>query len=160
MLLSEPADARLAPTVSVENVPISFKQLPSGCFLVGGGWPAEVDFAGHSCRVRDDSVRGSWSVASSVFPVLGTLRLLDSWCGLEAMSFDGVPLIGPLAGAEHVYVATGFSGHGFQLAPAVGRAVADDLAGRTVPELAELEAARMVDFPAEQVLAFRSNADG
>jgi sarcosine oxidase subunit beta len=158
MLLSEPADARLAPTVSVENVAISFKQLPSGSFLVGGGWPAEVDFAGHTCGVRDDSVRGSWSVASSLFPVLRDLRLLDRWCGLEAMSFDGLPLIGHLSGTEHVYVATGFSGHGFQLAPAVGRAVADDLAGRTVPELVELAAARMVDFPAKEVVAFRSKA--
>jgi sarcosine oxidase subunit beta len=159
MLLSEPAEAQLAPTVGVENVPISFKQLPSGSFLVGGGWPAEVDVADNACRVRDDSVRGSWSVASSIFPVLGTLKLLDRWCGIEAISFDGVPFIGPLAGAEHLYVATGFSGHGFQLAPAVGRAVADDLAGRTVPELAKLAATRMADFPAEQVVAFRSNTD-
>jgi glycine/D-amino acid oxidase-like deaminating enzyme len=39
-------------------------------------------------------------------------------------------------------VSVGFSGHGFQLSPAIGRALADQLAGKPVPELERLSAAR------------------
>jgi sarcosine oxidase subunit beta len=41
------------------------------------------------------------------------------------MTPDAHPIIGPVA--EGVYVAAGFSGHGFMQAPAVGAAVAEEL---------------------------------
>jgi glycine/D-amino acid oxidase-like deaminating enzyme len=41
-------------------------------------------------------------------------------------------------------VATGFSGHGFAIAPAIGRALADQLAGKPVPELDGLRPDRTV----------------
>jgi sarcosine oxidase subunit beta len=37
---------------------------------------------------------------------------------------DWQPAIGAVPGADGVYVAAGFSGHGFKLAPAVGAALA------------------------------------
>ena len=54
---------------------------------------------------------------------------------MEAFTPDGVPLIGRWPERANVYLAAGFCGHGFQLAPAVGRAVAADLLGEEVPEL-------------------------
>jgi sarcosine oxidase, subunit beta len=50
-----------------------------------------------------------------------------AWAGLYDMTPDAHPIIGPLGGA--VYVAAGFSGHGFMQSPAVGRAVAEELLG-------------------------------
>jgi sarcosine oxidase subunit beta len=41
------------------------------------------------------------------------------------MTPDAHPIIGPLR--DGVYVAAGFSGHGFMQSPAVGRAVAEEL---------------------------------
>src|SRR5216683_3252209 len=41
------------------------------------------------------------------------------------------PLLGPWPWVDGLYLAVGFSGHGLKLAPAVGEAVADELAGRT-----------------------------
>jgi glycine/D-amino acid oxidase-like deaminating enzyme len=44
--------------------------------------------------------------------------------------------------------------HGFAIAPAVGRAVADQLAGRPTPELDGLSPKRMASFDAGAVAAF------
>jgi sarcosine oxidase subunit beta len=47
-------------------------------------------------------------------------------CGaLYTVTPDAHPVIGPLPGAEGALLVTGFSGHGFKLAPAVGRGVAE-----------------------------------
>ena len=142
MLRSDPGEPVLGPTVGSESRPISFKQLPSGAFYIGGGWPADVDVAGHTCEVREASVRGSWATACELFPVLRERRIDDRLCGLEGVSIDGVPIIGPLPGAGAVYVAAGFSGHGFQISPAVGEAVAQDLLGRSPSALAGLRPSR------------------
>lgn len=54
-----------------------------------------------------------------------------SWSGVYDVTPDWQPAIGPVPGAEGVYVAAGFSGHGFKLAPAVGLALAGRVAGAT-----------------------------
>ena len=41
-----------------------------------------------------------------------------------------MPIIGPADGLEGFYTIAGFSGHGFQHAPAAGRILADVIAGR------------------------------
>jgi len=45
---------------------------------------------------------------------------------------DAQALIGPVPGVADLYVASGFSGHGFKLAPSVGAGVAQMLAGEPV----------------------------
>ncbi|MDQ3810322.1 MAG: FAD-binding oxidoreductase [Chloroflexota bacterium] len=162
MLLTTPAAPQLAPTVTAVGRELSLKQLASGEFFIGGGWPAEIQDDGERlfCQVRDESVRGSWAVATAVVPVVAEHRIARSWCGLEAQAFDGVPLIGPAPDFEGLYLAVGFSGHGFQIAPAVGRTVADALLGRSAPELDGLAAARMAGFDPAAVAAFRADTTG
>ncbi|MBV9172380.1 MAG: FAD-binding oxidoreductase [Chloroflexi bacterium] len=144
MLLTTPAPAMLAPTVTASGRALSLKQLPSGEYFIGGGWPSDVleDAEGVACRVRQESVAGSWAVATAVVPAVGSTSIAQSWCGVEAEAVDGVPLIGPAPGYEGLYLAVGFSGHGFQISPAVGRAVADALAGKATLELEELSPGR------------------
>ena len=158
MLLTSPAPPQLAPTVTAVGRPLSLKQLPSGEFFIGGGWPSDIVETGESltCRVRDESVAGSWAVATAVVPAVGSTRVTRSWCGLEAECFDGVPLIGPVPESAGLYLAVGFSGHGFQIAPAVGWAVAAALAGQSPPELADLTPARWATFDPAALAAFRS----
>lgn len=136
MLLTQAAQPRLRPTVTAPR--LSLKQLPSGAFFIGGGWPGRQKSDG-TCEVLPESVEGSWRTAVGVYPPLDRLELAESWCGLEALTPDGVPLIGRLGHREGAYIAAGFCGHGFQLAPAVGRAVAADLLGDDVPELAPFD---------------------
>jgi sarcosine oxidase subunit beta len=65
-------------------------------------------------------------------PLLEDAEILRGWGGLYAITPDDNPIIGPLPGADGLFCAIGFSGHGFQQAPTVGRILADlILDGRT-----------------------------
>ena len=48
-----------------------------------------------------------------------------AWSGIYDVTPDWEPVIGPVPGAPDVFVAAGFSGHGFKLAPAVGLTIAE-----------------------------------
>jgi sarcosine oxidase subunit beta len=110
---------------------------------------------GLACRLRSDSVAGSWAVASEIVASVAEQRVEQQWGGLEAQSVDGVPFIGPAPGLDGLFLAVGFSGHGFQLSPAVGRAVADLVGGARVPELEPVSTRRIRHFDAAVVDAFK-----
>jgi glycine/D-amino acid oxidase-like deaminating enzyme len=48
-----------------------------------------------------------------------------AWTGIYDVTPDWEPVIDRVPGTERVYVAAGFSGHGFKLAPAVGLSIAE-----------------------------------
>ncbi len=147
MVLSTPAERQaLQPVVSAVSRALSLKQLNDGSFLLGGGWPGDVAADGRSYRLRQESIKGNWKTACEVLPAVGQQAIARAWCGLEAESIDDLPFIGPIDGLDGLTVAVGFSGHGFALAPAVGRVVAEQLAGGAAPELEGLEAGRMKGF--------------
>ncbi len=47
------------------------------------------------------------------------------YSGLYTLSPDSHPMLGRAPGLENLYLAAGFSGHGFKLSPAVGRGIAE-----------------------------------
>ncbi len=70
--------------------------------------------------------------AVRVFPALEDAAIEHSWVGLYEMTPDRHPILGPAPGVEGLYLANGFSGHGFQHAPIVGRLLAEMVVeGRT-----------------------------
>lgn len=148
------APGLLRPVLSAVERALSLKQLSTGEFLLGGGWPGDSTPDRQSYALRQASLDGNWAAACGLLPVVGGQRIERAWCGLEAESFDGLPFIGPVPGLQGLVLALGFSGHGFALSPAVGRCVADLLAGKTVPELALLEAGRIGEFDAVEVVSF------
>ncbi len=159
MILSTPAPPGiLRPVLSAVGRRLSLKQLIDGAFLLGGGWLGDVAPGRRSYKVRPQNVQGNWMAACELLPAVGEQRIAKTWCGLEAQSFDGIPFIGAAPGIEGLTLATGFSGHGFAIAPAVGRCVADQLAGQATPELAGLSPARMRNFDPAQVDAFITEA--
>ncbi|MGZ4355059.1 MAG: NAD(P)/FAD-dependent oxidoreductase [Gaiellaceae bacterium] len=58
------------------------------------------------------------------FPGLAGGHWRGAWSGVYDVTPDWQPAIGGVPGADGVYVAAGFSGHGFKLAPAVAVALA------------------------------------
>lgn len=143
MLLSMPQRPALDPTITATNRALSLKQLRTGAFMIGGGWPGEIDEQAHTCRTTQESIDGNWAVAAAIVPALAPMRPATSWCGLEGDAFDGVPLIGSVPRMQGLYLAAGFSGHGFQLSPAVGEAVAQAILTKHEPaSLRELNPAR------------------
>jgi sarcosine oxidase subunit beta len=88
------------------------------------------------------------------YPSAADAPVVRAWAGLYDMTPDAHPLIG-WAGND-VYVACGFSGHGFMQSPAVGSAVAHELLGlEPAVELAPYRLERFADgavFPEQAVL--------
>jgi sarcosine oxidase subunit beta len=63
--------------------------------------------------------------AIAVFPPLEEAAVEHSWVGLYEMTSDRHPIIGEAPGVGGFYLANGFSGHGFQHAPVVGKLLAE-----------------------------------
>jgi sarcosine oxidase subunit beta len=137
MLLTDPVAPALTPVVGGFGRPLSLKQLDDGAYLIGGGWPARVvDEPANKLEVLEESVRGSLAVAREVYPALGSPPLARSWAGLEAFMPDELPVLGPVPGVEGLFLAAGFSGHGFALSPVVGDILARlTLGGDARPDL-------------------------
>lgn len=134
MVLSMPSRRVLEPTITATGRALSLKQLVTGAFLIGGGWPVAVDENAHTCKTIRENIEASWDTALAVVPELAATMPSTAWGGLESDADDGVPLIGPAKSVKGLYLAVGFSGHGFQLAPAIGDAVAQAIRSGTQPE--------------------------
>lgn len=67
-----------------------------------------------------------WPAVAHRIPAFDRLRLLDTWAGhYEVNTLDHNAIIGPHPTVENFVLANGFSGHGLQQAPAVGRGIAE-----------------------------------
>ena len=57
------------------------------------------------------------------------MKVLRQWAGCYDLTPDANPIVGPVDGVEHFYQASGFMGHGFMMAPVVGKLMAELVAG-------------------------------
>ncbi len=155
MLLSDVAEQQLAPTVTAVGRNLSLKQTPSGEFMIGGRWIAAPAPRGIDSTCIDAHVARQWSGAAAILPALRARRLAQAWSGVEAQSIDSLPFIGrtDIAG---LYLATGFSNHGFQISPQIGALVASDILGERQPLLAPFDPHRHRGAAAETIAAFLS----
>jgi FAD-dependent oxidoreductase domain-containing protein 1 len=77
-------------------------------------------------RLFDDFI---WPELAAVVPAFESVRLLDAWAGhYEVNTVDHNAVIGPHPELPDFLFANGFSGHGLQQAPAVGRGLAELIA--------------------------------
>ena len=63
------------------------------------------------------------------FPSFADAGLASSWTGVYDVTPDWNPVLGGVPDVPGLVVAYGFSGHGFKLSPAVGRALAQEVLG-------------------------------
>ncbi|WP_297489870.1 FAD-binding oxidoreductase [Thermococcus sp.] len=70
-----------------------------------------------------DFLRGALRYALMMAPPLKYAHVIRQWAGFYAKTPDRNPAIGKLL--NNFYIAAGFSGHGFMMAPAVAQAVAE-----------------------------------
>ncbi|ASJ07796.1 sarcosine oxidase subunit beta [Thermococcus siculi] len=73
-----------------------------------------------------DFLRGVLRYATMIAPPLKYAHIVRQWAGFYAKTPDKNPAIGRLL--DNFYIAAGFSGHGFMMAPAVAQAVAELMA--------------------------------
>jgi glycine/D-amino acid oxidase-like deaminating enzyme len=63
------------------------------------------------------------------FPELKEVEIAEAWAGMIDVTPDAVPVLGEDHRIKGLYLATGLSAHGFGIGPAIGRIMADLLAG-------------------------------
>jgi hypothetical protein len=72
-----------------------------------------------------------WPELAAFVPAFDRLRFRRGWAGLYAVNtLDGNAILGEWPELSGFYLANGFSGHGLQQAPAVGRFLAERILGR------------------------------
>jgi glycine/D-amino acid oxidase-like deaminating enzyme len=145
-------DTRIKP-----DNPLPLTVLPSGLYfrtetggtlLLGKSMPDDpegYDFTWDDKRFTEIL----WPELADFAPAFDTLKLIRGWAGLYAVNtLDGNAILGPWPEISGLLLANGFSGHGLQQAPAVGRYMAELVTG----------AAHRLDlsiFSAERILSGR-----
>jgi sarcosine oxidase subunit beta len=60
-------------------------------------------------------------------PAFADLRIVESWSCYYEMTPDDHPIVGAVPGVSGLFIAAGFSGHGFMHAPATGQLVVEEM---------------------------------
>ncbi|MEM7491093.1 MAG: FAD-binding oxidoreductase, partial [Pseudomonadota bacterium] len=108
---------------------------PSGVHVRSDGhWYMAGATPAHDPAVAPDDFAGDWSLwEERVWPALAAripafedLRLRQSWVGhYDLNTFDANAIVGPHPRLDGFHVLNGFSGHGLQQSPALGRGLAE-----------------------------------
>ena len=88
--------------------------------------------------------------AVKILPALEGAGLASTWTGLYEMSPDHDAILGPVEGLDGLLLAGGFSGHGFQHAPIVGKVLAEIATG--APPTVDIRSLRLERFAAGEAL--------
>ncbi len=96
-------------------------------FICGFSPPAHLDFDEPGLEVEypafDDFV---WPALAARVPAFEAIRMKGAWAGYYEMNtFDHNAVLGLHPACGNLYFAAGFSGHGLQQSPAVGRGIAE-----------------------------------
>jgi glycine/D-amino acid oxidase-like deaminating enzyme len=119
--------------VSIPNCPLVID--PSGLwfraerdrFLCGPPASSDPDVAPDDFEVDlalFESV--AWPVLAHRVPAFEAVRMTSAWAGhYDYNTFDQNAFVGPVPGIPNFLLASGFSGHGLQQAPGIGRGLAE-----------------------------------
>jgi FAD-dependent oxidoreductase domain-containing protein 1 len=109
-----------------------FRSETGGLILLGkslGEDPVGFDFSWDDKRF----IELLWPELAEFVPAFDRLKLVRGWAGLYAVNtFDGNAILGQWPELKGLYLANGFSGHGLQQGPAVGRYLSELILSRPV----------------------------
>jgi sarcosine oxidase, subunit beta len=131
-------DGLLPPLVVSAELGFAAKQLADGRLLA-----SDLTAAGDPLAARGDWLVRVHAVLGELLPRLAGTAFPTVVSGEYDSTPDAQPIVGAVGPDDGLYVAAGFSGHGFMLAPAIGRRLADLVLGqRPDPDLASFTLAR------------------
>ncbi|MDQ2149364.1 FAD-binding oxidoreductase [Alcaligenaceae bacterium C4P045] len=89
------------------------------------------------CRVLDPApsakgVSQAWARLTETFPIFGQARIAQSWAGYIDVTPDALPVMSPVPKHPGLFLASGFSGHGFGIGPAAGELMANMVQGHAL----------------------------
>jgi sarcosine oxidase subunit beta len=130
LFYSRPIPDKICEPLVVSNEKrLAVKQLSDGQILtsyLGAG----RDGAGETPEAWKAEIADA---AVVVLPALLDVELTHLVKGYYDVTPDQQPAVGALPGMDGIWVAAGLSGHGFMMAPAIGRAVANLVTGGAIP---------------------------
>ncbi len=105
---------------------------PEGPNFIAGFSPRSTDVDPDTLDLEVDRAAFEshvWPALAHRVPAFDQLRLFDAWAGhYEVNTVDHNAIVGPHSRIANLLFANGFSGHGLQQAPAVGRGLAEWIA--------------------------------
>ena len=124
MIVTEPVAMQLPVSLGQEGGGFYCRQVSRGNFVAGGGRGKALDNTDYSRPVADNMIALMRNI-SELFPMMSNAAVIRSWTGTEGETSDHQPVIGFSQTTPNLLHAFGFSGAGFQIAPAVGAVISD-----------------------------------
>jgi sarcosine oxidase subunit beta len=121
LMITERLPRFIEPVIGAASRKLSFKQMQNGTLLIGGAHMAELDFEHQTTDMDWAKLAVSARTVMALFPQLKNVRIVRTWAGIEAFMPDNLPVISRSRTSPDAYHAFGFSAHGFQLSPVVGK---------------------------------------
>ena len=111
---------------------IYFRSETGGVVLVGTGDHGEPIEDPDSLKdeVDDAHIERIADLIGNRMPAFTDAQCTAGWTGPYDITPDWNPIVGEVPGYEGLYVAVGFSGHGFKLAPTIGEGLASAVLDR------------------------------
>lgn len=135
---TEPLKPWLKPLVADLTNGLYFSQSTRGEIVGGIGQEHVPEGVNHDSSFAFLGLYARALVATC--PVLGKVKVLRQWSGCYDLTPDANPIVGGVDDVEHFYQASGFMGHGFMMAPVVGKLIAEHIArGEDAPNLPMFE---------------------
>jgi sarcosine oxidase subunit beta len=120
----------ISPVIGVANADLAIKQQSNGKILFTSG--GEFTKIGLSEENGSPIVSPPMKIigntikrAIDVLPILSRTPIRRTWGGLLDLTPDSLPILDQVSNIEGLIIASGFSGHGFGIGPAVGDILAD-----------------------------------
>ncbi len=123
----QPLDRDLPLTIDPSGVHMR----TDGQYYLAGCPPDDDHPVDYDDFVQDHSIwqEKVWPIIANRIPQFEAIKLTNSWAGHYAFNtFDQNAVIGPHSTVENFLFVNGFSGHGFQQSPAMGRGISEMIA--------------------------------
>jgi sarcosine oxidase subunit beta len=96
------------------QIGIYIQQVPHGSFVSGIG---EKEPPNHNIKSTWQWLEFYTGEMLKILPILKDVRVVRHWAGSYERTPDAAPILGEYPGTKGYFLATGFSGHGFMIAP-------------------------------------------
>ena len=125
LMVTERLPHLVDPVMGAASRKLSFKQMQNGSLIIGGALIAKLDFEREKTEIDWLQLAKSANTVVSFFPQLKDVRIVRAWAGIEAYMPDNIPVLSASQTHDKAYHAFGFSAHGFQLTPIIGRIMSE-----------------------------------
>ena len=139
VIQTEAVKRMLLPVIGVANADLAMRQELNGCFRITSGaqkWDGKLEEKNNMpfAVTNLEKLYGTLKRSMEVIPKLSQCSMKSFWGGLLDLTPDALPVIDKIEEYDGLILASGFSGHGFGIGPAIG-GILSDLAMEKKPRL-------------------------